>query len=57
MDYDRILVLDGGKIVEFDTPDRLLGRTDGFFKSMVQESGEYEELAEIARVTAEKRKQ
>jgi ABC-type multidrug transport system fused ATPase/permease subunit len=38
MDSDRILVLDDGRIVEFDTPDVLLAKTDGYFKAMVDKS-------------------
>jgi len=38
MDSDRILVLDNGEIVEFDSPQGLLGKSDGHFKSMVEQS-------------------
>ncbi|KAJ3255913.1 hypothetical protein HK103_005829 [Boothiomyces macroporosus] len=40
IDYDRIMVLDAGKLVEFDTPSNLLKNPDGKFYSMVQETGE-----------------
>lgn len=36
LDYDRILVLDDGKVVEFDSPSVLLERKDGYFSSMVR---------------------
>ena len=49
MDYDRILVLDKGSIAEFGTPFELLQTNGGMFKSMVEESGEYAELYEIAK--------
>jgi ATP-binding cassette, subfamily C (CFTR/MRP), member 1 len=39
MDYDRILVLDGGKIVEFDSPANLVHKENGIFKAMVMETG------------------
>lgn len=38
VDYDRVIVLKDGEIVEFDAPKRLLD-TDGVFKSMVDETG------------------
>lgn len=38
MDSDRILVLDDGHIVEFDSPSVLLQKEDGHFKSMVDKS-------------------
>jgi ABC-type multidrug transport system fused ATPase/permease subunit len=39
MDYDRILVLDAGEIVEFDTPLNLVQKEGGVFKAMVMETG------------------
>jgi ABC-type multidrug transport system fused ATPase/permease subunit len=40
MDYDRILVLDQGKIVEFDSPSALLALPGGgMFFSLCKESG------------------
>ena len=38
MDYDRILVLDSGCLIEFDTPMNLL-KNGGLFHSMVSETG------------------
>lgn len=35
MDYDRIMVLDAGRIVEFDSVENLLKRPYGVFRSMV----------------------
>ncbi|KIK08096.1 hypothetical protein K443DRAFT_672979 [Laccaria amethystina LaAM-08-1] len=40
MDADKILVLDSGKIAEFDTPSALLKQDGGMFKSMVDGSGD-----------------
>jgi len=40
MDSDRILVLDDGKIVEFDTPSTLLSKQEGMFKALVKREGE-----------------
>ncbi|KAJ2724130.1 hypothetical protein GGI07_002165 [Coemansia sp. Benny D115] len=50
IDYDRVLVLDKGRIAEFDTPWNLLQKEgDGLFKSMCEKSGEYEHLYSIAQ--------
>ncbi|KAI0819311.1 multidrug resistance-associated ABC transporter [Trametes gibbosa] len=38
MDADRIMVLDAGRIVEYDTPRKLLDKTDGYFRSLVDGS-------------------
>ncbi|CAO3629947.1 unnamed protein product [Cunninghamella echinulata] len=47
-DYDRVIVLDQGKIKEFDTPYNLLTKDDGHFKSMCEKSGEYSKILAIA---------
>ncbi|KAJ5090648.1 hypothetical protein N7532_009332 [Penicillium argentinense] len=39
-DFDRILVMDAGKAVEFGPPKELMGIEDGVFKSLVENSGE-----------------
>lgn len=44
MDSDRILVLDDGRIVEFDTPGALLGKKDGYFKAMMNKSQQAHEM-------------
>ena len=36
LDYDRILVLAGGRVAEYDTPQSLLGKDKGMFKSLVE---------------------
>ena len=48
IDYDKILVLSDGAIVEHDTPINLLLKKGVFFK-MCQESGEYEDLFRMAQ--------
>ncbi|KAG6872989.1 hypothetical protein C0995_004365 [Termitomyces sp. Mi166 len=44
MDTDRIMVLDAGNIVEFDTPYVLLQKDDGVLRTLVDESGDREAL-------------
>lgn len=39
LDYDRILVLKEGKVVEFDTPNVLIEKEGSLFKSMCQDAG------------------
>ncbi|CAG8759895.1 27966_t:CDS:10, partial [Gigaspora margarita] len=48
-DYDRILVMDSGNIVEFDIPYLLIQKPDGLFREMCEKSGEFAELMEIAK--------
>ena len=50
MDYDRILVLNKGKVSQFGTPLEL-AKSEGIFRRMCDESGEYEELLKIAGAT------
>jgi len=38
MDSDRILVLDDGNVAELDTPENLMAKESGHFKSMVEKS-------------------
>jgi ABC-type transport system involved in cytochrome bd biosynthesis fused ATPase/permease subunit len=38
MDSDRVLVLDDGRVAEFDTPQNLLEQDGGLFKAMVDKS-------------------
>lgn len=44
MNADKIMVLDAGNLVEFDTPANLLKREDSAFKSLVDGSGDKEHL-------------
>ncbi|XP_067669590.1 ATP-binding cassette sub-family C member 4-like isoform X2 [Haliotis asinina] len=57
MDSDRVLVLDEGKIIDFDEPHLLLEKGEGHFYQMVQQTGktEAEHLADIALTTFEER--
>lgn len=40
IDYDRILVLQDGKVLEFGDPATLLAKGDGYFTEMVRSTGE-----------------
>lgn len=48
MNADKILVLDAGRVVEFDTPQALLAKSDSRFKALVDGSGDREALYELA---------
>lgn len=39
MDSDKVLVMEEGKLVEFDHPSVLLQNSDGYLYKMVEESG------------------
>lgn len=39
IDSDRVMVLDGGRILEFDDPVTLLENKDGSFRSLVDQTG------------------
>ncbi|KDQ18018.1 hypothetical protein BOTBODRAFT_155037 [Botryobasidium botryosum FD-172 SS1] len=47
-DADRVLVLDAGKIVEFESPAVLLEAEGSYFKSLVDESGDKEAIYSMA---------
>lgn len=51
MDSDKVLVMDGGTMVEFDHPHLLLQNTNGVFHKMVAETGKFmnEQLRRTAR--------
>ncbi|KZT22346.1 P-loop containing nucleoside triphosphate hydrolase protein [Neolentinus lepideus HHB14362 ss-1] len=51
IDYDRLIVLDQGQIVEFDTPYNLI--QDGIFRRMCLRSGSFPELEAVAKAKAE----
>lgn len=46
-DFDRILVMDAGRAVEFGSPRELLEIEGGFFKTLVENSGEKAVLEKI----------
>ncbi|KAJ7660132.1 hypothetical protein DFH06DRAFT_1472233 [Mycena polygramma] len=53
IDYDRLVVLEQGTVVEFDTPYELIQKEDGVFRSMCLKSGSFGELEAAARAKAE----
>lgn len=49
VDYDKVLVLDKGEVVEFDHPWELINRKDGTFRSMCETSGDMDILVTAAK--------
>lgn len=41
MDSDRIMVLDAGRVVEFDHPHLLLQKSNGFLRKLLSQSGNF----------------
>ncbi|KAK9477077.1 P-loop containing nucleoside triphosphate hydrolase protein [Lipomyces japonicus] len=48
IDYDMILVLDDGKVIEYDKPFLLLQNKDSSFRAMCESSGELDILINLA---------
>ncbi|THH11785.1 hypothetical protein EW145_g436 [Phellinidium pouzarii] len=48
MDSDKVMVLDAGKLVEFDSPQNLLQKEGGLLKALVDESGDRDALYAMA---------
>ena len=55
IDYDKVLVLDKGKLIEYDSPWELINREEGIFRGMCEMSGDLDSLIEAARTAKEKR--
>lgn len=49
IDYDKVLVLDHGQVVEFDHPWTLVNNEDGLFRSMCENSGNMDTLLDLAK--------
>ncbi|KAJ3361542.1 hypothetical protein GGF31_002219 [Allomyces arbusculus] len=47
-DFDKVLVMDHGRVVEFGAPADLLRNPEGVFYHMCRESGEFDHLAALA---------
>ncbi|KAI4254065.1 MAG: hypothetical protein LQ352_003311 [Teloschistes flavicans] len=56
IDYDKVLVLDKGKVMEYDAPWKLMEREDGIFRGMCEMSGDVEILQEEATKAGKQRK-
>jgi ABC-type multidrug transport system fused ATPase/permease subunit len=50
VDYDRILVIDNGSVIEVGTPYDLI-QANGAFRSMCENSGEFEVLLQMATLS------
>ena len=49
VDYDKVLVLDKGEVVEFAHPWELLRKKEGVFRGMCEMTGDYDTLAKAAK--------
>ena len=54
IDYDRLIVLDRGRIAEFDTPYNLIKKDGGVFRNMCLNIGNFQELESIATANYER---
>ncbi|KAF8208888.1 hypothetical protein K438DRAFT_1813082 [Mycena galopus ATCC 62051] len=52
IDYDRLIVLDQGKVAQFDTPYNLI-QTEGIFREMCKKTGAFSELEAAAKKASE----
>ena len=44
LDYDRVLVMGEGKVIEFDTPVALLKKQGGIFRAMCKASSDWTKM-------------
>ncbi|KAL2398676.1 ABC transporter 7 [Exophiala dermatitidis] len=49
IDYDRVLVLDKGEVVEYANPYELIQKEGGHFRAMCETSGDFDSLFELAK--------
>ena len=54
VDYDKVLVLDKGRLMEYDSPWNLISREGSLFHGMCETSGDLEALTEGAKAAHEK---
>ena len=50
LDYDRVLVMGEGKVIEFDTPATLLKKQGGVFRTMCRANSEWSKMKEKVKV-------
>ncbi|KAF8522635.1 P-loop containing nucleoside triphosphate hydrolase protein, partial [Hysterangium stoloniferum] len=51
IDYDRVMVLGtGGRLLEFDTPEKLLSNPSGVFTQMCRKSTDWDELNAVTQI-------
>lgn len=56
IDYDKVLVLDKGKLIEYDSPWELITREGGIFRGMCEMSGDLDTVTEAAKMANDKKK-
>lgn len=56
IDYDKVLVLDKGRLAEFNSPWELISNEGGIFRNMCEMSGDLEGLMEGAKKVADQKK-
>ncbi|KAL9112829.1 MAG: hypothetical protein Q9227_002906 [Pyrenula ochraceoflavens] len=56
IDYDKVLVLDKGEVIEYDDPWTLLRKEGGSFRGMCETSGDFDKLQVLARKAWEERR-
>jgi ABC-type multidrug transport system fused ATPase/permease subunit len=49
VDYDKVLVLDKGEVIEYADPWELIRKEGGIFRGMCETSGDFETLMELAK--------
>jgi len=55
IDYDKVLVLDKGAVVEYGDPFDLVRKEGGSFRSMCETTGEIEALTKLAKTASDAR--
>ena len=56
IDYDKVLVLDKGEVIEFEQPWDLLKKEGGMFKGMCEMTGEMDSLLKLAKKAWEEKR-